>query len=89
MSQVATKGRIALFKHDEFSAAKAGGNSRPGDVVPAIITQVWQPNYVNLKVFTDGPNDVWVTSVHEWDADGVTSPDVLQPQRTYRWPSRS
>ena len=86
---VATKGRIVLYKHDAVSAISTGGNARPGDIAPAIIVQAWEPNYVNLKVFTDGPSDVWVTSVHEWDADGVTGPDVLQPQRTYRWPSRS
>ena len=89
MSQVATKGRIVLYKLDGLSAGKAGGHSYAGDVVPAIIVQVWPDNRVDLKVFSDGPSDVWVTSVPEWDADGVTSPDVLQPQRTYRWPSRS
>lgn len=32
-------------------------------LLPAIIVMVWSDEVVNLKVFTDGPNDTWKTSV--------------------------
>lgn len=31
--------------------------------LPAVIVRVWGPDCVNLKVLTDGPVDVWKTSV--------------------------
>lgn len=32
-------------------------------VLPAIIVRLWSPTCVNLKVFTDGAHNQWVTSV--------------------------
>lgn len=39
-------------------------------ILPAIITAVWGPAYVNLKVITDGPSNVWKSSVCRGDDPG-------------------
>ena len=31
--------------------------------LPAVIVRVWSDELVNLKVITDGPEDLWKTSV--------------------------
>ncbi len=58
-------GNLVLYRHDQYSAIEAGGNSQAGDVVPAIVVRVWvkETGYVNLKVITDAARDIWVTSV--------------------------
>ena len=33
------------------------------DVAPAVITRVWGHDMVNVKVTTDGPDNLWLTSV--------------------------
>ena len=33
------------------------------DTLPAVVVLVWSATAVNLKVLTDGPVDVWKTSV--------------------------
>ena len=38
--------------------------------LPAIVVQVWTDITVNLKVFCDGPNDAWKTSVMRGDEPG-------------------
>jgi hypothetical protein len=44
---------------------------------PAVIVRVWSDTCVNLKVFIDGPQDMWVTSVCEG-----TGP------RSWHWPAK-
>jgi hypothetical protein len=66
-------GRIVHFEVDEYNAkdinARAeveGGNMvQAGDLLPAVIVRVWGPTCCNLKIFRDGPQDVWITSVSQ------------------------
>lgn len=60
-----TEGRIVRFTHDEYTAARAGGNVHAGTTCPAIIVKVWDATggYVNLKVINDSEVDTWETSV--------------------------
>lgn len=78
-------GRIVLVKLDEqTSAAMSGNHSKEWgalDVAPAIIVRVWTDTCVNLKVFSDGFNDVWITSV-SFDESENPLP------RTWHWPPR-
>jgi hypothetical protein len=45
--------------------------SNQPDVLPAVVVAVWTPDCVNLKVFTDGPTDVWKTSILQGDHPGM------------------
>jgi hypothetical protein len=84
-------GRIVYFVADQFTSediAKrrdgaaergvgAGGNVvRPGDIVPAMVVQVWSDVCVNLKLMLDGPDTYWATSVTYAEDHG---------QRTWHW----
>jgi hypothetical protein len=77
-----TIGRIVLFTVDEQNAKRitedGGNHEQCSPVLPAVIVKVWSPSCVNLKVLTDGPTDIWVTSV-----SFGTGP------RTCAWPQRS
>lgn len=54
-------GRIVHYHVGENSVdARLKNNS--ASVLPAIIVSVNSEDNANLKVFTDGPEDVWVTS---------------------------
>lgn len=33
------------------------------DVAPAIVTRVWNENSINVKAVTDGPDNLWLTSI--------------------------
>ncbi len=64
-----TVGRIVHYRLSEQDAERAnrqqspdGNTARPGDVLPAIVVRVNQGNSVNLQVFLDGPDTLWVTS---------------------------
>lgn len=57
-----TIGRIVHYRLNQDDANLLGGNSRKGDIVPAIVVRVWSDECVNLKVFGDGPTDAWKTS---------------------------
>lgn len=61
-----TTGRIVNFRMTEDLKNRVNGNKQ--DVLPAIIVAVWSDTVVNLKVITDGINDLWVTSVPYGDA---------------------
>lgn len=55
-----TVGRIVHF-YPASEDCITGYNG--AEVLPAIIVRVWSDSCVNLKVLTDGPYDVWKTSV--------------------------
>lgn len=54
------------------------------DVAPAIITRVWAPDRVNLKVLKDAEQDEWLTSVLLVD----TAEDADGRPHTCYWPPR-
>ena len=66
-----TIGRIVHYHVPRDSAPLGGGNH--ADVAPAVIVAVWSATCVNLKVLTDGPADVWKTSIVEGDQPGQWS----------------
>jgi hypothetical protein len=74
-------GKIVLFNVDEYTqkqiveAAGEGWGANTTPLLPAIIVKVWSGSCVNLKLFTDGKQDIWVTSVSQG-----TEP------RTWQWP---
>ena len=63
---VPTIGRIVIFNMPDY--LKNGVNGNKSDKLPAIIVGVHGPGCVNLKVITDGQNDLWVTSVLQGDS---------------------
>lgn len=40
------------------------------DTAPAIITRVWSDTCVNVKIFTDGHEDLWRTSIPLFEGAG-------------------
>ena len=60
-----TIGRIVIFHLADYQKASVNGNK--SDTLPAVVVKVWSPLMVNLKVMTDGQNDLWVTSVSQGD----------------------
>jgi len=56
-----TIGRIVIFNMPDYLKNSVYGNK--SDKLPAIIVAVWSETTVNLKVITDGQNDLWITSV--------------------------
>lgn len=88
MTNPVTVGRIVQFRHDAGTAAQAnalGGNQvSEGTVEAAVIVRAWgefETSAVNLKVFRDGPTDLWVTSA-------VGDP-AGEAGRSWRFPPRS
>jgi hypothetical protein len=64
----ATIGRIV-----EYNMTPDDQNQAQGSLVqkvPAVIVSVHNDTLVNLKVFTDGPTDFWLTSVVFGDEAG-------------------
>lgn len=58
-----TIGRIVIFHFPEHEK-----NFNNGQVdAPAVITAVWSETCVNLKILSDGPFDLWKTSVSMGD----------------------
>ena len=60
-----TIGRIVIFNMTDDLKNKVNGNKQ--DKLPAIIVAVWSETTVNLKVITDGINDLWITSATQGD----------------------
>ena len=58
-------GEIVLYRVGPGDTAELRNNW--AEVLPAIVVQPWSPTCANLKVFTDGPTDVWVTSAVKGD----------------------
>lgn len=63
-----TIGRVVIYTFNDSELV----NNNYTKEAPAIITRVWTPTCVNLKVLTDGCHDLWKTSVslgggqHQW-----------------------
>jgi hypothetical protein len=55
-----TIGRIVIF---HVPVAEITSKINFAKDLPAIIVRVWADDLVNLKVITDGTEDVWKTSV--------------------------
>jgi hypothetical protein len=54
-----TIGRIVIFNVPDDMKKKVNF----ADQLPAIIVRVWSNDCVNLKIITDGMEDIWQTSV--------------------------
>jgi hypothetical protein len=61
-----TIGRIVIFNMPDYLINGVNGNKQTK--LPAIIVAVWSETTVNLKVITDGQNDLWVTSASQGDS---------------------
>ena len=61
-----TIGRIVIFNMPDY--LKNGVNGNKSDQLPAVVVGVHSETTVNLKVLTDGQNDLWVTSVSQGDS---------------------
>lgn len=70
---------------EEIHAASSGNSVRPTEPIAAVIVKVWSDETVNLKLLTDGPIDVWRTSVTL-----ASDPDtaVLDGRTCWAWPPR-
>lgn len=76
-----TVGRIVNYHVSDNDSQELKNNFVAGEVLPAIIVRVWSEETVNLKIFTDGPVDVWKTSVLQGDGQGNWSwPIIGAPQ---------
>lgn len=93
MSQVPTIGRIVQYKLTKQDAdaigyarqvstvtARQGNPAEEGQVYPAMIVRTWGAtpgSAVNLQVFLDGNDSLWVTSATEGNGP-----------RQFAWPAR-
>lgn len=90
-----TPGRIV---HYVFCSSDVGlvsqlraGNDKhlaAGTVRPAVVVRVWEEggSTVNLRVFLDGPDDFWATSVVYHDGGGELDRTLVG--RTWHYPPR-
>lgn len=79
-----TIGRIVHYRLNQYDANEIGGNSRSGDIVPAVVVRVWSDTCVNLRVIGDGPKELWKTSATILTEE--TREDINIPG--WFWPSR-
>ena len=81
-----SKGRIVLYTFPlgtEHNMSAAAGQER---TVPAVITNVWSEDCVNLRVFTDGWQPIpSVTSVTRRDTMSEANADLAG---YWEWPPR-
>jgi hypothetical protein len=82
---IPTIGRIVIYnstneqlKAMEDSYKNTGKGCNIQSKLPAIIVAVWSDIMVNLKVITDGQDDLWVTSSHLGDGAGEWNWPVKQ-----------
>lgn len=78
-------GRIVHYHVGAFDGPEMRHNHTEEEDLPAVIVRVWSDTCVNLKVFTDGPTDVWKTSVLLGDKPGewgwpIYVPPVTKPE---------
>jgi hypothetical protein len=65
--------------HIKMRKLNDGGNyAAAGNRYPALVVGAWGHQSCNLRVFLDGPGDIWVTSRVEGTGPG-----------TWRWPPRA
>lgn len=92
MDTPATVGRIVHLHAAPGLAAiinsTGGGNGTPPVPTPlaAVIVRVWSPTMVNLKVITDGPTDVWATSVGYGEDPAA---ELADGRSCWTWPPRA
>ena len=68
------------------SAGSGNGTPPAGTPLAAVIVRVWSPTMVNLKVLTDGPTDLWITSVG-YAEDPANGPAA--GRSCWTWPPRA
>lgn len=73
--QKLTVGRIVHYQVASVDDANIKHNHV--ELLPAVVVRVWSETTVNLKVLTDGPVDVWKTSIVQGDEPGQ-----------WNWPAR-
>jgi hypothetical protein len=80
-----TIGRIVIYNATneqlvamENSYKNTGKGCNVQSKLPAIIVAVWSDVMVNLKVITDGQDDLWVTSSHQGDGAGEWQWPVIE-----------
>jgi hypothetical protein len=71
-----TIGRVVIFNMPEYLKNSVYGNKQ--EQLPAIIVAVWGETTVNLKVITDGQNDLWATSVSQGDGPNQWNWPVIE-----------
>jgi len=71
-----TVGRIVLYRVGAADHADLRYNGN--QVLPAIVVRVFTDTCISLKIFTDGPTDVWKTSVVQGDGE-----------YQWQWPQRA
>ena len=58
---VPTIGRVVIFNVPDDMKPRVNYAEK----LPAVIVRTWSEGVVNLKILTDGQDDIWQTSVHE------------------------
>ena len=81
-------GRIVLMPVDAINLPSNGA-----DVVPAIITRVWNDGLVNVQAFLDGGLGVAKTSVHLYEDEAAAEAGAPSATRAFAelrcyWPPR-
>ena len=70
-------GQIVVYKptqEDKNYMSNPNTICNSQDLLPAMIVRIWNENCVNLKVFIDGVQDLWKTSVMLGDGEGSWKP---------------
>jgi hypothetical protein len=78
-----TLGRIVHYQVHESDVALQSNGIKAGEFLAAVVTRIWNKDgdyadMVQLRVFVDGMQDGWKTSVHEGSTPG-----------TWCWPPRA
>lgn len=89
MDQTPTIGRVVHYTLTDYDVTylqalnsdESLGNTRVGQVVPAVIVAVWSPTLVNLHVLLDAPLAYWATSRALADEEHTAG--------RWRWPERT
>lgn len=66
-----TDGDVVRIAQQRAERLVQGNTVQAGDEFPALIVKVWDADFAglcNLQVFLDGPDVLWVTSRHDFDA---------------------